>query len=77
MKVLNVSIKTVILRFYLMIAIVLVGFLTGFWLLSILLAMPVFYSALMGISFKRHHTITKPDISRSLRGMPRHHYPAH
>ncbi len=48
MKLLDLSITSLILRFYLLMAIVVGSGFTGYWVIS-LLALPVFFSALMGI----------------------------
>jgi hypothetical protein len=50
MKILGLNIATLILRFYLLMAIVIIAGFTGVWWLA-LLALPVFVSALLGISF--------------------------
>lgn len=50
MKLLDLSITTLMLRFYLLMAIVIVAGFLGYWSLA-LLALPVFFSALMGIRF--------------------------
>jgi hypothetical protein len=48
MKLLNLSITSLILRFYLLMAIVIGAGFSGYWAIAIL-ALPVFFSALMGI----------------------------
>ena len=48
MKLLNLSVTTLILRFYLLMAIVIGAGFSGYWAIA-LLALPVFFSALMGI----------------------------
>ena len=50
MKLLQLNIGTLILRFYLVMAIVIGAGFAGHWWLAIL-ALPVFYSALIGIKF--------------------------
>lgn len=52
MKLLELSVSTLILRFYVMMAIVIGAGFSGLWWLSIL-ALPVFYTALMGIKFSQ------------------------
>lgn len=52
MKLLDLSISTLILRFYLLMAIVIGAGFSGQWWLA-LVALPVFYSALMGIKFSK------------------------
>ena len=63
MKFLHLSLATLIFRFYLMMAIIIIAGFSGFWLLS-LVALPVFFSALMGIQFNKHITIRKVSQSR-------------
>ena len=52
MRMFDLSISSVVLRFYLMMACVIIGVLTHFWLLT-LVALPIFLSIIMGVSFKR------------------------
>ena len=52
MKLLHLGLDTLMLRFYLMMAIVIIAGFAKVWLLA-LLALPVFFSCLMGIQFKR------------------------
>ena len=57
MKLMDLKLSTLILRFYLMMAIVIgAGFLGQWWLA--ILSLPVFFSALMGIKFS-HLTVQK------------------
>jgi hypothetical protein len=58
MKFLDLNITTLMLRFYLLMAIVIAAGFSGYWSLA-LLALPVFFSALMGISFTRTKTERK------------------
>jgi hypothetical protein len=51
MKLLDLSIASLIFRFYLLMAIVIGAGFSGYWAIS-LLALPVFFSALMGIKIK-------------------------
>ncbi|MCB0688456.1 MAG: hypothetical protein KDC53_18080 [Saprospiraceae bacterium] len=51
MKMFDLGFGTIIIRFYLMMMLVIVGVLTKFWILP-LLALPLFLSIMMGISFK-------------------------
>ena len=51
MKMFDLSISTVILRFYLMMLLVIVGVLTKIWILPFL-ALPLFLTIMMGVSFK-------------------------
>lgn len=52
MKITSASFETVILRFYLMMIIVISSFFSGYPIFAIL-AVPVFLSALAGVSFKK------------------------
>ncbi|MCB0663464.1 MAG: hypothetical protein KDC24_12040 [Saprospiraceae bacterium] len=49
----NLGIGTVILRFYLMMAVVIIAGFTGHWWLS-LLALPIMLSIMTGYSFKKN-----------------------
>lgn len=51
-KFFQLSIGGVLLRFYLMMAIVILAGFTGYWLLGIL-ALPVFLSTMIGVEFTR------------------------
>ena len=48
-KILNLGFAGVLLRFYLLMAVVILAGFTGFWALG-LLALPIFVSALLGVS---------------------------
>ena len=50
MKLFKLSVAGVIWRFYLMMALIVIAGFTGLWFLAIL-ALPLFFSALMGVSF--------------------------
>ena len=50
MRLFELSIGTVVLRFYLMMAFVIVGVLTKLWFLAVF-ALPIFLSILMGATF--------------------------
>jgi hypothetical protein len=52
MKLFQLSITALIIRFYILMAIVVVAGFSGLWLLS-LLALPVFFSGLLGVQFNR------------------------
>jgi hypothetical protein len=58
MKITSASFDTVILRFYFMMVIVIGSFVIGYPALAIL-AVPVFLSALAGVSFKKEKTETQ------------------
>ena len=60
MKMLELSVSTLILRYYLVMAIVIgAGFLGQWWLA--ILALPVFYCSLMGIKFNKPLKRTKSE----------------
>jgi len=67
MKFLQLPLDTLMYRFYLMMAIVIVAGFTGLWFVA-MLALPVFFSALLGISFnqiktiRRRNTMASPDM---------------
>lgn len=76
MKFLNLSLTTLIVRFYLMMAIIILAGFSGFWILSVL-ALPVFFSALMGIRFNKYMTIKKPVQTGTSRESSNRHPLAH
>ena len=55
----KLSVAGVIWRFYLMMAIIIVAGFTHMWWLC-LLALPVFFSALMGVELRKHYTVGQP-----------------
>ena len=60
MKLFNLNFASLILRFYLLMAIVIGAFFIGYPILSIL-ALPVFFSAMMGMRFTRvKNKVTSP-----------------
>lgn len=52
MKFFEASVETIIIRYYVMMAVVIIPFVIGIPILAVV-ALPIFLSALMGISFKR------------------------
>lgn len=58
MKLLSVNFATLILRFYLIMAIVIVSFFIGMPVLSFL-ALPLFAITLLGITFERKKRVTR------------------
>lgn len=58
MKLFNLSLTTLMIRFYLMMAIIIIAGFSGIWLLSVL-ALPVFFSGLMGLQFSKMKVIRK------------------
>jgi hypothetical protein len=77
MKLFQVSFSSLIMRFYLLMLIVIVAGFSGYWMIG-LLALPVFFTALMGIQFNRKITAkqTQPaaqqDMNHSLQQHPSH-----
>lgn len=64
MKLLDLSLTSLILRFYLLMVIVIIAGFSGYWAIAFL-ALPVFFSALMGIKIrmpkvqvKNHKTVS-------------------
>lgn len=76
MKFLSLSVATLIVRFYLVMAICIIAGFSGLWFLAIL-ALPVFFSALLGMEFKSHHSIKKPAMAKGLNEVGHQHHPAH
>lgn len=77
MKMLNLSITTLILRFYLMMAVVIVSFFIGMPLLS-LLALPLFAISLLGITFERKKRVTSSqDVTRTSQVSASQHQVSH
>ena len=52
LKTFDLNIGTVILRFYLMMAVVIIAGFSGYWLMAFM-ALPIFLSIMLGISFKK------------------------
>lgn len=52
LKAFDLNIGTVVLRFYLMMGVVIAAGFSGYWLMA-LLALPIFLSIMMGISFTK------------------------
>jgi hypothetical protein len=76
MKYFNLSLSTLMFRFYLMMAVIIAAGFSGLWFLCFL-ALPVFFSAMMGIQFKKHHSIKKPDMRRTFDLSSDKHHTAH
>ena len=55
-KLFQANFSTIILRFYLMIAVIAVGAVTGLWGIA-LLGLPVFLSAMLGIAIKPNKVV--------------------
>jgi 1,4-dihydroxy-2-naphthoate octaprenyltransferase len=77
MKLYQLSFTALMLRFYLMMAIIIIAGFSGIWLLS-LLALPVFFSGLMGLQFsklkaiKKTHRSGRPDLRTTGRQVTAH-----
>lgn len=54
LKTFDLSIGTVIMRFYLMMGVVIIAGFSGYWLMA-LLALPIFFSIMMGVSFTKNN----------------------
>ena len=54
LKTFDLSIRTVIMRFYLMMGVVIIAGFSGYWLMA-LLALPIFFSIMMGVSFAKNN----------------------
>jgi hypothetical protein len=65
MKFLQLNLTTLILRFYLLMAVVIIAFFAGIPWLSIL-ALPILFSALMGIRFQKQAIKTEGRPSRNV-----------
>jgi len=61
MKMFDASVESIIWRFYLLMAVVIVPFTIGVPILA-LLALPVFLSALLGVSFKIKKVARRPKL---------------
>ena len=77
MKLFRISLVSMMMRYYLMMAIIVIAGFSGIWLLS-LLALPVFFSALMGLQFKnttmttRRRKSGRVALHTSIRQVPAH-----
>lgn len=56
LKTFNLSIGTVILRFYMMMGVVLIAGFSGYWLIAFL-ALPIILSIMMGITFAKENEV--------------------
>ena len=54
LKTFDLNIGTVMMRFYLMMGVVIIAGFSGYWLMA-LLALPIFLSTIMGISFTKNN----------------------
>jgi hypothetical protein len=64
LKVFGLNIITLVWRFYLMMGVVVIAGFSGYWLIA-LLALPIFLSTIMGISFTKN----KEEISSELKSI--------
>lgn len=62
MEFFNINIATVILRFYLMMAVIIAGVFTGQWWL-IVLGLPVFLSIMLGLTIKKRNNAVEAGMS--------------
>lgn len=63
MEFFNINLGTVMFRFYLMMAVIILGVFTGQVWLTVL-GLPIFLSTVLGISFKRRTTTDMPSATR-------------
>ena len=71
MKLLHLRMDTLFLRFYLMMAIVLIAGFTGIWAIAFL-ALPVFLSCLMGVRFGSAETTQRTGMFKELNTRQEH-----
>ena len=65
MEFFNINIATVIIRFFLMMAVIIAGVFTGQWWLTVL-GLPIFLSVMLGISFKKTQETATTSVARTL-----------
>ncbi len=65
LKTFNLSIGTVILRFYMMMGVVIIAGFSGYWAIAFL-SLPIFLSIMMGITFTKDNEVNSKDNSRKL-----------
>ena len=73
---LKLSVAGLMIRLYLMMAVVILAGFTGLWYLA-LLALPIFLSCLMGVQFTKYHSIKKPGLQQRDIVDSGQHHPAH
>ncbi|MEL6657085.1 MAG: hypothetical protein AAFY48_12140 [Bacteroidota bacterium] len=65
MEFFSINIATVIIRFFLMMAVIIIGVFSGQWWLTVL-GLPIFLSVMLGISFKRKQAQATAGVSRTI-----------
>ena len=65
MEFFNINIATVIIRFFLMMAVIIAGVFTGQWWLTVL-GLPIFLSVMLGISFQKKQETATTSVARTL-----------
>ncbi|MEL7247670.1 MAG: hypothetical protein AAFO03_04605 [Bacteroidota bacterium] len=65
MEFFSINIATVIIRFFLMMAVIIIGVFSGQWWLTVL-GLPIFLSVMLGISFKRKQAQAVAGVSRTI-----------
>ncbi|MEL6970035.1 MAG: hypothetical protein AAFZ63_15880 [Bacteroidota bacterium] len=65
MEFFSINIATVIIRFFLMMAVIIIGVFSGQWWLTVL-GLPIFLSVMLGISFKRKQAQVTTGVSRTI-----------
>ena len=65
MRFFDINLVTVMVRFYLMMAVVIIGIFSGqVWLAG--LALPIFLSVMLGITFRKEDNSKKANIKKSI-----------
>jgi hypothetical protein len=75
MKLFDLPLDALVVRFYLMMVLVIVAGFTDLWLLG-LLALPIFFSALMGIKIQKYHGFKKVPANQSFERTSKQHHTA-
>ncbi len=70
LKTFNLSIGAVILRFYLMMGVVIIAGFSGYWVIAVL-ALPIFLSIMMGVTFSKDKEEKTSAIDSSLKSSPK------
>lgn len=60
----DISIKTVVLRYYLMMFVVIFGLFTSPWIM--LLALPIFLITILGVRLTKRETVVKTAVTKSI-----------
>ncbi len=68
MKILQASFETIVLRYFLLMGVIIASFLSGYWLVGTILALPVFMSAILGVVFWESKKSVSP-ISQGIKNL--------